>query len=233
MRISAICVTKQPKDWNLPDIPIHFHAGGHRSFPRVRTRERIEYLAEIRNAGAKDLLERFPRTEYILNVDSYYVEQFQAIMALVSEYETWIARFGNPPIILGASNWFKDQTIWPAAWRFWDSWTTPEGLRYRPSATGWVRVKAVGGVFIYPRWVFEKIGYGVPEPFPSAGCENNYMQTKAGLSVYLSLNVKTIHPTVEVYSLPRRVRKTLALGRICRWSSTYRARSTSPECPSI
>jgi hypothetical protein len=140
-------------------------------------------------------------------IDSYYVNQSDQVRILLAEY--------NGKNILGGGVWVLDKTRLSPRIRFWDTWTTPElaKMKYIPQMTGRVSVRAVGACYLYPRNIWEKIGYGVPEDLH--GCEHNYLCEMSRLGVYLSLDVSLWRKPL-VYSWPKRVRQTLNLGRMQR-----------------
>jgi len=140
-------------------------------------------------------------------IDSYYVNQLDQVKTLLQEY--------NGKIILGGGIWVLDKTRLNPRIRFWDTWTTPElaKVKYAPQMTGKVPVRAVGACYLYPRYIWERVGYGVPEDLH--GCEHNYLCERSGMNVYLSLDVKLWRQPL-VYSWPKRVRQTLNLGRLQR-----------------
>jgi hypothetical protein len=147
-------------------------------------------------------------------IDSYYLRQGEQVRKLIEEYVALTTKIYPTGCILGASSWIHDRTrIWPEN-RFYDGWTTPEGNRLRPEVVkregGTMIVKAVGGCYLYPRWVWEKIRYGVPEDLH--GCEHNWLCEQSGLPIILSLN-EMLWREPLVYSFPKRVRMSLHLGR--------------------
>ena len=218
--VAAVCISGKNESWNVSEIPFYCHTEGYVAFPHyppVKTRERVEYLATRRNEANKKLLELYPRTEHILSIDSYYLSQAKEITALVREYVSY-------PLdcILGATNWFLDFSKYPSRVRYWDTWATPEmkgkSYNYYPTHTGiprgWERVRGCGGFTLYPRWLWEKRGYGTPEPFPEAGNEVNYLCDLPGISSYVTFNVKARRATPEEVlkrSLINRLRTTLGL----------------------
>lgn len=179
------------------------------------SKPRVAYLSERRNRAVAEALSLFPGTEDILMVDSYYVKQSEQILALVEEYYELTSSRESQGCILGASTWVHDKTKIRATKHFFDGWTTPEGhrftLQYAQLNGGLVRVKAVGGCYVYPRWVWEKVGYGVLEDLH--GCEHNWLCEKSDLPVFLSLNEILWHDPV-VYPWLKRVRCSLHLGRL-------------------
>ena len=170
--IVAVCISGKQEAWSIPEIPFYCHTEGYRDFPHyppVKTRERIRYLAERRNAAHKRALELHPNTEHFLSIDSYYLSYVHEIQHLLQEYSNY-----NAECVLGATNWFSDYSRIPLKLRYWDTWATPEMRdkrfdyypRHEGMPEGWESVRGCGGFAVYPRWVWERRGYGVPEPFP-------------------------------------------------------------------
>ncbi len=213
--IVAVCISKRPEEWSVSEILFYCHTEGYRefqSFPPLKTIERIEYLAERRNKANQRALELYPRTEYIFSVDSYHVTRVTEILRLVSEYQK-----RNRDIVLGGAPWFHDTSVWPARRRFWDTWATPELTDIPVGREGWLKVRGCGGFTIYPRWLWEERGFGVPYPFPESGCEVNYLCNDPRIETYVTLNVKPERATPkELLSKPlsHRLRTRLALGRL-------------------
>ena len=67
---------------------------------------------------------------------------------------------------------------------------------------------------MYPRWLWEKRRYGIPEPFPESGNEVNYLCQYPGIRSYVTLNVKAHRETpMELRNRPfaNRLRTTVGL----------------------
>jgi hypothetical protein len=218
--VTAICISGKKENWHLTEIPFYCHVEGYREFPHyppVRTRERVHYLSIRRNDANRKALDLYPKTEHFLSVDSYYLRQENEVRKLLSEYSNY-----DGDCVLGASNWFLDYSKFPARVRYWDTWATPEmknkPYHYYPThpgiPQGWERVSGCGGLALYPRWLWEKRGYGVPEPFPQSGNEVNYLCREPGIRSYVTFNVKTCRETPEELlrkSLLNRLRTTVGL----------------------
>ena len=218
--VSAVCISHIPEALGIADLPFHNYTKGWKPFGHEKTRERVSYLAERRNMALTEALELFPETRHVLMIDSYYLQQVDQIRKLIEEYAELISKFNPRGCFLGASSWIHDKTkIWPKK-RFYDGWTTPEGNKLRPKIVeksgGMMIVKAVGGCYLYPRWIWEKIRYGVPRDLH--GCEHNWLCEQSGLPVFLSLNEMLWREPIQ-YSWPKRARMSLHLGRMLgRWS---------------
>lgn len=193
--------------WYLPSVPLCCSATGYRQMPTWKDRGRVEYLASRRSAAVRKAIQAYPDAEHIIMVDSYYLNQPQAIVGLIKEYED-----NTEEIVLGASTW-RLHTRPPPLTSFWDTWTTPECNKLSIEQVGWKQVGGVGGILIAPRRAWENAGWGVPEPFPDSGSEMNYFCSQTRLPVYVSLNIKAIHPEPQPYSLLKRSRIRLHLGR--------------------
>jgi hypothetical protein len=218
--ITAVCISGNEEAWNITEIPFYCHTAGFKAFPHyppVKTRERVQYLSTRRNAANKRALEINPETEHFLSIDTYYLNQVAEIRKLVREYNAY-----DSDCVLGATNWFLDRSKIPSRVRYWDSWATPEMLgksynyfpKNRGVPEGWERVRGCGGFTLYPRWLWEQQGYGIPEPFPDAGNEVNYLCHYPGIPSFVTFNVKALRETpVELLnrSLVSRIRTTVGL----------------------
>jgi hypothetical protein len=208
--LTAVCISRQQEDWKIDTIPFYCYTEDWKPFGREKTRERVEYLATRRNEAVKAALARFPETNHILMIDSYYVRQPNPVRILIEEYD------GRS--ILGATTWVLDKTRIISRNRFWDNWTTPELARevFNPYARGRIRVRAAGGCYVYPRKTWELFGYGVPEDLH--GCEHNYLCERSGLPVFVTMNARLWRQPI-IYPWAKRIRRTIHAGRILRTSS--------------
>jgi hypothetical protein len=215
MRISAVCISRNPETWDISDIPFHNYTEGWKPFRREKSIERVQYLAERRNKAVAEALVLYPDTEHVLMIDSYYIHQNPQINGLVQEYARMTLSDYPRGCILGASTWILDKTRIRSRLRFYDGWATPEGMKLKLHEVerdgGVIRVNGVGGCYLYPRWVWEKIRYGAPEDLH--GCEHNWLCEHSGLPVFLSLSQRLWREPVEYDSL-KRVRMSLHLGRL-------------------
>jgi hypothetical protein len=229
--VLAVCVSWKPESWSIPEVPFHCQVSNGRPYPRVKTRERIAHLANRRNEALKVALSSYPNTQHVLMVDSYYLAQTTEIRKLFIEYAHL---YVSEECIVGASTWFQDRTRIIPRIRFWDSWITPEAahlhLPTRGTEESWMRVKAVGACYIFPRKAWEAHPYSVS----THGGEHTSLCVESGLLVWLSLSTQLWREPV-VYPWAKRVRQTLHLGRIRNWPLGERqddARSTlEPEIP--
>ncbi len=218
--ITAVCISGKKETWSFDGIPFYCHTDGYKEFPNyppAKTRERVQYLSNRRNAANRKLLELHSETEHFLSIDSYYLDQITEIRQLLREYTDF-----NADCVLGATNWFLDYSKYPVRVRYWDTWATPEmrgkAYDYYPRREqipeGWERVRGCGGFTLYPRWLWEKRGYGMPEPFPGAGNEVNYLCNFPGIPSYVTFNVKAHRETPKELldrSLVNRIRTTIGL----------------------
>jgi len=191
------------------------YTAGWKPFGHERSTARIEYLSQRRNLAVKEALESNPQTDEILMIDSYYLQQRDPLQQLVDEYRRLRVSSFQSGCILGASNWIFDKTRVRTRNRFFDNWTTPEAanlnLEEAVAKGGVISVKGVGGCYLYPRFVWEKVGYGVPRDLH--GCEHNWLCERSGLRVLLSLNERLWREPI-VYSWPKRIRMSLNLRRV-------------------
>ncbi len=217
MRIGAVCISRNQETWEIKGLPFYNYTKGWKPFQHEQTAERVAYLAERRNTAVAKALDLFPETQHILMIDSYYLQQHEQILGLVRDYAEMTISDHPRGCILGASTWFYDLRRIRPENRFYDSWTTPEGNQLRlvevERRGGVMRVKSVGGCYVYPRWVWERNRYNVPEDLH--GCEHNWLCERSGLPVYLSLSRRLSRGPVQ-YPWLKRIRVSLHLRRLLR-----------------
>jgi hypothetical protein len=215
MRTSAVCISRSQETWEIQGLPFYNYTEGWKPFQHEQTRERVSYLAGRRNAAVARALGLFPDTEYILMIDSYYLHQPEQVIGLLRDYVELTKSNHIGGCILGASTWFYDQRRIMPRYRFYDSWTTPEGIRLNLTdvehSGGTMKVKSVGACYVYPRWVWEKVRYDVLEDLH--GCEHNWLCEHSGLPVYLSLSRRLSRGPVR-YPWTKRIRVNLHMGRL-------------------
>jgi hypothetical protein len=199
MQVSAVCISRNPESWKIPDVPFCNYIEGWKPFQHEKTKERVDYLAHRRNLAVSRAIELFPDTKHILMIDSYYLNQVEQINQLVGEYSELSHSTYQNGCILGASSWIYDLT-------------RVRGLPLREAERngGIMKVGSVGGCYLYPRWVWEKTKYDTPEDLH--GCEHNWLCEHSGLPVFLSLNQRLWRAPL-VYPRVKRVRMSLHLGR--------------------
>jgi hypothetical protein len=215
--VTAVCISRRPETWGIPEIPFLCFTENWKPFGHEKSKARVSYLAERRNKAVAEALSIFHSTKHILMIDSYYVRQIQQVKKLVDEYFQLSSKPEYKNCIVGASTWILDKTKIPSKERFYDNWTTPEGLKLSWKETkeqgGLTGVRAVGGCYMYPRFVWEQTSYGVPDDLH--GCEHNWLCERSTLPVLLSLNV-TLWREPITYSWQKRFRSSLHLGRFFR-----------------
>jgi hypothetical protein len=214
LNVTAVCISRNQEHWTIPEIDFYCYTDGWRPFGHEVSNERVNYLATRRNKAVSGALTSFPETEHILMIDSYYLHQTSEVIKLVSHYEQIASTSGFRDCIVGASTWIFDATRVRPRTRFFDGWTTPEAmsidLDYAKAKGGLLPVRAVGACYIYPRAVWERVGYDVP--IDLHGCEHNWLCEHSGLPVRLSLDEMLWRDPI-VYSWPKRIRMSLHLGR--------------------
>ena len=160
-------------------------------YKRDKSRERVEYMAQLKNNAIDEALSEFGNTEYIVVIEAYYVSQ-PGLRRLIEDYFQhgyW------RDSILGASTWFYDRSRIVRRTAFYDGWSCPEYRDYqslRPPSliAGIVRVSSVGSCIIFPRNVWTKgTRFEVPHDFPE-GCHYNHFCRASGMPVYLDMNAK-------------------------------------------
>src|SRR5712692_1185323 len=126
--VTAVCISRQTETWDYPELPFLCFTEDWKPFGHEKSKDRIAYLAERRNKAVAKALSIFPSTQHILMIDSYYVHQSEQIRKLVEEYFELSSRPVFRNCIVGASTWIHDSTRMKPRNRFYDNWTTPEGL---------------------------------------------------------------------------------------------------------
>jgi len=188
MQLTACCISTKEEHWQL-EIPFFCLSEPGPSWGRIKDRNRIDFLADKQNRSLEKALTKFPETTDILWIDSYYLDQANAIQQLVMDYERLSGIRGN--LILGGATLCHDRTRIRYKVNYYDTWSTPEleGKHFQSDLSdvhnGPERVSSVGGVYIFPRTVWEKHHYQSPEPFPESGCQHNYLCRESRLPILL------------------------------------------------
>ena len=213
-KICAVCISRNQETWEIQELPFYNYTEGWKPFQHEQTKERIAYLAQRRNIAVAQGLKLFPETKHILMIDSYYLHQVEQIRGLIADYAKMTLSNHAGGCILGASTCFYDLRRIRSQYRFYDGWTTPEGNGLKLAEVelrgGVNKVKSVGSCYLYPRWVWERHHYGVPEDLH--GCEHNWLCELSGLPVYLSLDQRLSRGPIQ-YPWMKRIRVSLHLGR--------------------
>ena len=215
-RVLAACISRKAEEWNVPDVGFYCHTDGWKPYKKwwsseVTPREYIDYLASRRNSAVEEALHRYPEATDLMMIDSHYLGQWDALNELVKHYEEVSRGFGEH--ILGAATWALSRTrlshILKAKRDYFDKWAAPDA-RWMPY--GWrpendllashfkiplpslYRVHSVGGVYLFPRTIWEKgVRYGTPEDLH--GCEHNWLCEHSNIPIFLDLNVKVWRKT--------------------------------------
>ncbi|HVH15529.1 MAG TPA: hypothetical protein VNA15_07415 [Candidatus Angelobacter sp.] len=192
--VTAVTIANSPII-QLPQLGIsHFvYSEDPKPFSNIeKTRERLQYMAERRNTAHRLALESFPETDTFFSIDTYYLNQADLLVDFLGSNK---GDMSGSEELVGGSTWFRFPGVLHDYWKFWDTWTTPEAAALRIGSRGTINVGAVGGVAIYSRSLWERHGFGVPEPFPQGGTEFNYLCR--GSTTRMSLDHKFIHPTPD------------------------------------
>lgn len=160
-------------------------------YKRDKSRERVEYMAQLKNNAIDEALSEFPQTRFIAVVEAYYLSQpgFERLVEDYFRHGYW------HDTVLGASTWFYDRSRIIRRTVFYDGWSCPEyrgykSLRPPPLITGIVRVSSVGSCIIFPRHIWTGgARFEVPHDFPE-GCHYNHFCRASGMPVYLDMNAK-------------------------------------------
>ena len=207
MQLTAVCISMKKEQWQL-GIPFFCLSEPGPSWRHVKDPKRVDYLADKQNRALEKGMMEFPETTHVLWIDSYYLNQTNAIQQLLMDYETLSAIRGN--LILGGAILCHDRTKIRHRVSYYDTWSTPEldGAHFRVDLSdvhsGFETVSSVGGVYVYPRTVWEKHRYQRPEPFPESGCQHNYLCRKSRLPILLDWNA--LFWRNVSYSVPKRLR---------------------------
>lgn len=188
-----------PLDWNIPHYVLSEPSP---FFTQLKTRERVGYLADKQTRAISDALARFSETSHILWCDSYYLSQKQALMTLINNY-------GKGDKIVGGAVLCRYRLNFPTKIRYYDTWCTPEytTITKRPPYHGHHLVSGVGAVYLFPRSTFEKVGYGIPEPFPESGCHHNFLCRESGLPIFIDWDA--VFWRTLSFPLPKRIKRSI------------------------
>ena len=220
MNIVAVTISKDSLDWPIRSIPHFIHREPiqtTRNHPFHYTSE----MARIRNNAVEEALKLHPETDHVLVCDSYYVEQPAALRQLVADY--------NGGCILGGALWALNRVVFPQVFKcqieWCDTWAVPDctGFRYSLDTdrfktvkhrTGLFKVGSVGGVFLFPRRIWERgTRFG---SYPDLhGCEFNYFCEHTGLAKMVDFDAAFFRETV--YPVLKCFRVSLHLGRLRFW----------------
>lgn len=194
MIITAATVAHEQVKWNIPEIPLVTYVDSRQAPPRGSV-ERARFVADLRNKAVEKALALYPKTESVLMIDSYYLDQTPQIRTLVAHY--------NGGEVLGASTWWIDQRTLVKKIKFWDTWVTPlmDGADF--TASGRVKVSSVGGCYLFPRATWDKgVRYDIPEDWQVS--EQVVFCRKSELPVYIDFDAKLFHPDPYRWSLKKR-----------------------------
>ena len=170
---------------HIPGVPFYCLIDEWKGFSRseqMSRRDRIDFLSDLRNRAMTEALKQNPNASYVVNLESYYLQQTDSILQLINRYMEI-----DDDVILGACIWARIKnriTNLTTKYLFYDSWAFPEfeSLSEAPS-DGLVQVSSVGSCFIFPIYVWKKFGFKNPEPFPDAGIYYNWLCGQSGLPI--------------------------------------------------
>src|SRR5215471_7793105 len=97
----AVTISKKPETFTL-DLPFYCLAEDSRMDRYKQQREETYYVCEKRNRAMAEALRRFPNSTHALSLDSYYLNQHQALRELMQAYDG----IDDDNIILGAPIWY-------------------------------------------------------------------------------------------------------------------------------
>jgi hypothetical protein len=206
----ALCVSTQTERWPFSEIPFYCLTES-KYFPRSRSRERIEYLAEKWNQCHEIGLQLFPNATHIINVGSYYLPQTLSLRRLVDKYDELDCR-----IILSGNVWARREDRLVPYKTTYDTWAYPDlaGLSWlmrRPS--GLVQVNSVAMPCIYPVESWRQHHFHNPENVDD-GIWYNLFCNESGLPVFADLSIdfyRSKHDS-DIVELPFTKRLRIAFG---------------------
>ncbi len=217
----VLCVSTEPEELSLK-LPFYCHIDPRR-FPRLRSKERVDYLAEAWNICHKKGLTRFPETTHIINLGSYYLRQIRSIRYLVTRYEEI-----DGDVILAGNVWEKKGILLPS-YKTYDIWAYPdlEGLRWRlRKPRGLLQLNSVAMPCIYPVSAWRKHPFHNPDNMDDGIWYNQFCR-ESGLPVLCDLSIrfyrtkrditgysslKQLHIIFGVRKRVRRLRRAIAAG---------------------
>ena len=205
----ALCVSTQVEEWPFSDIAFHFLTDS-KHFPRSRSKERIDYLAEKWNQCHEFGLQLFPASTHIINVGSYYLSQISSLRHLINRYEELDCN-----IILSGNVWARLDRVLPYKTTY-DTWGYPDlaGLNWRlRRPSGLFQVSSVAMPCIYPVEAWIKHRFHNPGNIDD-GIWYNTFCNDSGLPVLADLSIdfyRTKHDS-DIVGLPLTKRLRIAFG---------------------
>src|SRR5467141_1320451 len=205
----ALCVSTQVEEWPFSDIAFHCLTDS-KHFPRSRSKERIDYLAEKWNQCHEVGLQLFPASTHIINVGSYYISQISSLGRLIKRYEELDCN-----IILSGNVWARLDRVLPYKTTY-DTWGYPDlaGLNWklrRPS--GLFQLSSVAMPCIYPVEAWLKHRFHNPGNTDD-GIWYNTFCIESGLPVLADLSIdfyRSKHDS-DIVGLPLTKRLRIAFG---------------------
>src|SRR5260370_6351487 len=205
----GVGVSYQVEKWPFSDIAFHCLTDS-RHFPRSRSRERIDYLAEKWNQCHETGLQHFPASTHVINVGSYYLSQTSSLRHLINRYEEL-----DSNIILSGNVWARLDRVLPYKTTY-DTWGYPDlaGLSWRlRRPSGLVQVTSVAMPCIYPVETWLNHRFHNPENADD-GIWYNEFCNDSGLPVLADLSVdfyRSKHDS-DIVGLPLTRRLRIAFG---------------------
>jgi len=205
----ALCVSTQMEKWPLSEIAFHCLTDSKR-FPRSRSKERIEYLAEKWNQCHEVGLQLFPNATHVINVGSYYLSQTSSLRRLINRYDQLDCN-----IILSGNVWARLDRVLPYKTTY-DTWGYPdlEGLSWRLRRPhGLLQVTSVAMPCIYPVESWLQHRFHNPANVDD-GIWYNTFCNESGLPVVVDLSIdfyRSKHDS-DIVGLPFGKRLRIAFG---------------------
>jgi hypothetical protein len=205
----ALCVSTRMESWPLSEIPFYCLADP-KYFPRSRSKERVDYLAEKWNQCHEAGLQLFPNATHIVNVGSYYLAQISSLRHLINKYDELDCN-----IILSGNVWARIDQVLPYKTTY-DTWACPDlaGFTWRVRRpNGLVQVSSVAMPCIYPVEAWRVHRFHNPESVDD-GIWYNTFCNESGLPVFVDLSIdfyRSKHDS-DIVQLPFTKQLRIALG---------------------
>lgn len=143
----GLCVSTKLESWPFSPMPFYCYSES-KQFPRTKSRDRIDFLANAWNKCHTEGLTLYPEATHIINVGSQYLHQVESLRRLIIRYES----IGDECILAG-NVWAKLEDSLTPFYTTYDTWATPDlqGLSYRFKAPNFtIQLSSVGMPCIYP-----------------------------------------------------------------------------------
>ncbi len=217
----ALCLSTTKEKWLLDEIPFYCLVDPTH-FPRTRSKERIDFLADRWNQCHDAGLAQFPQATHILNVGAQYIPQTTALKQLIDKYDEL-----DCEIILAGNVWGRMQDRLLPYKTTYDTWGYPdlEGFAWRiRQPSGLAQVSSVAMPCIYPVKTWKEHLFHNPTDMDDGIWYNQFCR-ESGLPVFADLSIafrRSKHDSnIRQLSIIKRIRITLGVrkrvGKILRY----------------